>query len=239
MVASMELFPPAHLPGVGMGDLMTVVGVGGLIGLATTSGALLANGLAGILLFVGAALLVLQEKSVFLGGQPEIVIGVLVALVLLGAIRLVLARRSNAAAVPGAPQAGSSAAPREAQQRSIRLLDLLAVLIGSATVGFAWAEWNEVPFAFADNEAIAGTLIGLACGAIGGHAASLFVSGSVRAGGHPSIIVGAVLLVAFALNALGLYVPFIGYLSLLLAAAFAVRLGRRSHKKYKGLRILT
>ena len=114
-----------------------------------------------------------------------------------------------------------------------------AALVGTAALGFAWAEWNEPPFALADPESVAGLLGGIAAGMVGALAAHLFVGGSVRAGGSVAIVGAAVATAALALNAAAFYVPFVGYVVLAAAGFVVLRLRRRSREKYKGLRILT
>lgn len=208
----MELLAPQNLPGVGMGDLASLGGIGGLVGLAVTSGALLLARVPGTIVYCIAAVLVLLGNDERWGGQP-VVAGVLLAAVLACAVLAdVLDRRA---------------------------LSWVALLVGAGAVGYAWAEWNEGAFSGFDTEAIAGTAAGVAAGLVGAFAAHLFLRGSLRAGGSSAIVASTVAVVAFALNSASFYVPFAGYIVLVLAAIVAIRLRRREGGKYKGLRILS
>lgn len=229
MVPVMDIFPAANLPGVGMGSTYTLVGMGGLVGLAVTSGALIAEGLIGTLLYVAAALSVLSNKPGTLTDRPEVAGTALTAIVVLALMRGWLRRRAAAQA---------STATAVADGRGIQLLSIAAVAIGGASLGYAWAEWNNLPFSFHSTEALVGALVGLGAAAIGGHAANLFVSGSVRAGGSAGIVGIAVAFTALVVNGAAFYVPFVGWATLFAAIFIAVRLQRRAKAKYKGLRML-
>ncbi len=220
----MDIFPPANLPGVGMGNIVAIVGLGGLLGMAATSGMLLAEGALGTLLWSLSAAAMLMVKDPAFGDAPALAGGLLAAAAVLGAVAAYLGRvRSDDPA--GASDRG-------------RWMSLLGVLVAGASVGFGWAEWNEVPFTLADAESFIGLGIGVIAAAVGGHAARTFVRGSVRAGGN-SIIVGSVTCIAaLALNAVSFYVPFAGFVVLIALFVLGIRLSRRSGGKYKGLRIL-
>lgn len=239
----MDVFAPSNLPGVGMGDLQSVAAVCGLVGLAVTSGALLAEGAIGTLVFVASALAVLSEKP-DLGGSTSAVALLIGCLLLASLLRVLLARRArrDAAGLVGA--AADSSATRAVRASIARregwaqALAIVSVAAGGGAAGFAWAEWNEVPFALGDTELVAGIAIGVVAAAIGGDAAWRFLQGAVRAGGS-AVIVGLVVAVAaLALNSASVYVPFAGAVVLLLAVVLAIRLRRRSAQKYAGLRIL-
>jgi hypothetical protein len=228
----MEIFPPHGLPGVGMGSTLSIVGMGGLVALATTSGAMLAQGLIGTLTWIVAAVSVLVAKDVAWGDRPEFSIGVLVLLALLAIVRIAMNRRSPSAA-------GEDALTSATEPGRGWLLPLLCAAIGGGVLGFAWSEWNEAPFTLGDTESIVGLVVGLACALVGAWAAYLFLTGSIRAGGDATIVGAFVVLASLALNALGFYVPFIGYTAIVVAAVFVVRLRRSGKDKYKGLRILS
>jgi len=208
----MDLFAPPNLPGVGMGDLSSVGGFGGLVGVAATSGALIAARIPGLLVFLASAVLVLLANDEQWGGTP---IGSGIALALVAVLSLVHA-------VVG--------------QRGAQLG---AVLLGGASVGYAWAEWDEGAFSGVDTEAIAGIVVGVLAAAVAGWAAERFVGGSIRAGATALIVGSVVAIVAFALNTASFYVPFVGFVVPPLAAFVGMRLGRRDREKYKGLRILS
>src|SRR6186997_88735 len=96
-VPPMEIFPESYLPGVGMGSVASVVGLGGLIALAVTSGAMLAQGMIGALVFVAAAVAVLLQKHGLLTDpmsgdetQQALVIGVLSFVLVLALVRLAI-----------------------------------------------------------------------------------------------------------------------------------------------------
>lgn len=239
----MDLFAPSNLPGVGMGDLRAVVAILGAVGIAVTSGALLAEGAIGTIVFVVGALAVLQEKPDFGGSVPGAVV-ILAALLLLAAARLLLEQRARredvalAGAAKDAPETKAAQGQIERRRRFARGLTLVAVALGSGVVGFAWAEWNEVPFTLQDGEAWSGLVLGVVAGAIGGDAIWRFMSGAVRAGGSAPVMGAIVAAVVLALNTASVYVPFAGGVVLLLFAVLAIRLRRRSSQKYAGLRIL-
>lgn len=239
----MELFAPEHLPGVGMGDLGSIVAICGLLGLAATSGALVAEGALGTLVFALAALAVLGQKEDF-GGSVPAAAAVLVFLLLAAATRWLLAaraRRDAAALVGAAADAPETRAVRTTITRRERWAQRLAVAsvawAGAAT-GLAWAEWNEAPFRLADAEAGIGLAVGIVAAAIAGDAAWRFLQGALRAGGSPVVVGAVVVAVALALNVASVYVPFAGLVVLVLAGILAVRLRRRQQQKYGGLRIL-
>ena len=232
------ILAPKSLPGVGMGDTYSLEGIGGLIGLAVTSGALLAEGLIGTTLYVIAAISVLDNKGL-VRNQPGITFSALGVIVLLALLRAFLRRQAAARANPG-PALGAAAVAAAAvpDGRAIRLLSMLAMVAGGASLGYAWAEWNNLPFSFDSREALVGAIAGIVGAAIGGHAADLFIQGSVRAGGSAGIIGVAVAMVALVLNGAAFYVPFVGLFVLALAIVIAIRLQRRAKAKYKGLRML-
>lgn len=211
----MEVLAPDQLPGVGMGDIASLGGLGGLLGLAVTSGALMAAGLPGALVYVLAAILVLAGNDERWGDQP------LVSGVVLAAVLAVATIRTFAA-----------------ERMGTRMVWLGAVLAGAA-LGYAWAEWNEGAFTGVDGEAWIAMVVGVAGALLGAWSAHRFVSGSVRAGGSLAIVGLAVAIVALALNAASFYVPFVGYVVAALALIVAMRLRRRDREKYKGLRILS
>lgn len=240
----MDVFAPHNLPGVGMGDLASITGMLGLIGLAVTSGMLVAEGLIGTLVFVASASVLLTQKPEW-GGAAAYTITAFVLLVIVSLIRMFVVRRVHPEQVQAKGRAADDptlvverSSAERAEQRS-QLLAITGVAISGMVAGFGWSEWNEVPFSFIDREAIIGVIVGLIAAAIGGHAVNLFVRGSIRAGGS-AIVVGVVVIVAvYVLNIIAVYVPFAGVLPLLLAIAVAVRLGRRNKARYKGLRILS
>jgi hypothetical protein len=241
----MDIFSPAHLPGVGMGDLTSIAAICGLIGLAVTSGAMIAEGIIGTLVFVVSAIALLQQKDEFAGGAAPYAIGMLVLLVVLTGIAIVLEQRARATSV-GLAGAAADTPETKAARRTIarselwaQVLTIVAVAIGGAAVGFAWAEWNEAPFRLEDTEAFVGLAIGVVAGLVGGDAAWRFAHGAIRAGGSAVIIGVAVVVVAFVANVASEYVPFVGVLTLLVAGWLALRLRRRSSEKYAGLRILS
>lgn len=240
----MEVFAPENLPGVGMGDLQSIAAICGLLGLAVTAGVLVAEGMIGTILFIASALLVLSQKEDF-GGSLAAVILVLAVLSFFVSSRLALAQRARreAEAITGAaadaPETKAARAAIARREAWARRLAFLGVLVAGAAAGFAWAEWNEVPFELADAEAGAGIAIGVVAAAIGGDAAWRFLQGAIRAGGSAPIIGVVVSIVAYALNAASVYVPFVGAVVFVLAALLALRLRRRQQQKYKGLRILS
>lgn len=239
----MELFSPDYLPGVGMGDLGSIVAICGLLGLAATSGALVAEGAIGTLVFSLAALAVLSQKEDF-GGSVPAAGAILVFLLLAAAARWLLAARArrDAAALVGAasdaPETKATRATISRRQRWAQGLAIASVAWAGAAAGFAWAEWNEVPFRLEDAEAAAGLAVGIVAAAIAGDAAWRFLQGALRAGGSPVVVGMVVVLVALALNVASVYVPFVGAVVLVLAALLAVRMRRRQQQKYGGLRIL-
>lgn len=238
------LFSPDNLPGVGMGDLTSVAAVCGLIGLAVTSGALIAQGMIGTVLYVLSATALLQQKDEFAGGDAPFAIGALVILLIFSALALVFERRArvDAAKLVGAaadtPETKATRAGIARRERWARTLTFAGVAWAGAAVGFAWAEWNEAPFRLEDAEAFVGLAIGLAVALVGGEAAWRFARGAIRAGGNAIIIGVVVVFVAFVANVLSEYVPFVGALVLLVAIWLAVRLRRRTAEKHAGLRIL-
>lgn len=240
----MELFSPDYLPGVGMGDLESIAAVCGLLGIAVTSGVLIGEGALGTLLFALSAVALLQQKDDF-GGSVPASLAVLVFLLLAAAARFILAsraRRDAAAIVGAAADAPETKAVRSAvdrRERWVRYIAIFSVAWAGAAVGFAWAEWNEVPFRLEDTEAAVGLGIGVVAGAIGGDAAWRFLQGALRAGGSAMIVGIVVCLAAYALNVASVYVPFVGAVVFLLALVLGARLRRRAKQKYQGLRILS
>ncbi|MBC7461077.1 MAG: hypothetical protein H7287_06920 [Thermoleophilia bacterium] len=239
----MEIFAPHNLPGVGMGNLTSIAGVCGLVGLAVTSGMLIAEGIVGTLVFVASALAVLTAKE-DLGGNVEMALVGLAILVFAAILRTVLGARTRrairqlAGAAADAPETRAGRAAVSRRDGLAQALTIVSVLLGGALVGFAWAEWNEWPFRLGDAESIVGTVIGLTVAAIGGDAAGRFLAGAVRAGGSTVVVGIVVAVVAYALNAASFYVPFAGAVVLVIAITLAIRLRRRTQQKYAGLRIL-
>lgn len=213
----MDVFAPGSLSGVGLGNITSVAGFGGLLAMAVVSGALLAEGVVGTVLWLVVSIAGLATLTPAYGGAAPLMLGAVVAVFALGIVAWRLER---------------SEAP------SGRLFAFAAAVAAGACMGFAWSEWNELPFRLRDAEALVGTMVGLAAAVVGGHAAYLFTRGSVRAGGSAAIVGAAVGFVALVAGALGVLVPFAGYVVLALAAVLAIRLGRRVRAKYKGLRIL-
>ncbi|MCB0879002.1 MAG: hypothetical protein KDC46_08480 [Thermoleophilia bacterium] len=240
----MDLFSPHNLPGVGMGDLESIAAICGLLGMAVTSGMMIAEGLIGTLVFVISAAAVLQEKD-DMGGSVPAAGAILVFLLLVAAARWVLvnrARRESAGLAGAASDAPETKAARRAivrRERWAQWLAILSVAWAGAAVGFAWAEWNEVPFRLEDGEAWLGLVLGVVGASIGGDAAWRFLQGAIRAGGSSAIVGAVVVLAAFVLNALSVYVPFVGGVVFVLALVLALRLRRRSQQTYQGLRILS
>lgn len=240
----MELFAPENLPGVGMGNLASIAAICGLLGLAATSGVLVAQGMIGTVLFIASAVVVLREKPDF-GGSVALAGLVLAFLAAVAGARVMLARRARreAAALAGAasdaPRTKAARASIAWRERWARRLAMMGVVFAGASAGFAWAEWNEAPFQLGDPESIAGLLVGVVAASIGGDAAWRFLQGAIRAGGSAPIVGAVVSIVAYALNVTSVYVPFAGAVVFLLAAALAVRLRRRQQQKYEGLRILS
>lgn len=240
----MDLFAPHNLPGVGMGELVSITALCGLVGVAVTSGMLIAEGIIGSVLFVGASLAVLSSQS-DLGGS--VVFALLASALLLAAAvaRYMLGartRRTLAKLVGAAADAPETRAARAGVSRAdslARALAITSVLLGGALVGLAWAEWNELPFSVGDAESLVGMAIGFVAAGIGGDAASRFLAGAVRAGGSTTVVGVVVVVVAFALNASSFYVPFTGGVVLVAALVLALRLRRRTQQKYAGLRILS
>ncbi len=240
----MELFSPDYLPGVGMGDLESVAAICGLLGLAVTCGVLIAEGALGTLVFALSAVALLQQKQDF-GGSVPAALAVLVFLLLAAAARFVIAARARRAsaeivgAAADAPETKAVRASIQRRERWVQWLAIVSVLWAGAAVGFAWAEWNEVPFRLEDAEAGVGLVLGLIAAAVGGDAAWRFLQGAVRAGGS-SLIIGVVITVAaYVLNGLSVYVPFVGAVVFVLALVLSIRLRRRAQQKYQGLRILS
>lgn len=240
----MDLFAPVNLPGVGMGDLQSVAAILGLVGLAVTSGMLVAEGMIGTVAFLACAAVLLQQKAGF-GGAEAATAAVFVFLLAAATLRLLQQRRASAderllvGAAADDPQTRARHAGVERHRRRERLLAAAAVATAGAAAGFAWAEWNEVPFRLQDAEAAAGLAIGLVAAAVGGDAAWRFLQGAVRAGGHPALVGTVVVIVALLLNVVSVYVPFTGAAVLLVALVLAIRLRRRAKAKYAGLRILS
>ncbi|MCW2950290.1 MAG: hypothetical protein JWN41_1303 [Thermoleophilia bacterium] len=240
----MEIFAPHNLPGVGMGDLASVTGVCGLLGLSVTSGMLVAEGIVGTAIFTASALAVLAAKP-DLGGSVPFAVLPLVLLLVVAVMRHVLGARSRrlrallVGAAADAPETRSARSAVSSRDALAQALAIASVLLAGALVGYAWAEWNEVPFQLGDTESIAGVAIGAIVAALGGDAAWRFLSGAVRAGGS-SLVVGVVVaLVADLANALSFYVPFVGGVVVLATGLLTVRLRRRTRQKYAGLRILS
>jgi hypothetical protein len=227
-----------------MGDLESVAAICGLLGLAVTCGALIAEGLIGTLVFALSAVALLQQKEDF-GGSTPAALAVLVFLLLAAAARWLLVsrvRREEAAlvgAAPDAPETKASRAAIERRERWVQWIALVSVAWAGAAVGFAWAEWNEVPFEVGDTESIVGLALGIIGAAVGGDAAWRFLQGAVRAGGSAIIVGLAVCVSAYLLNATSVYVPFVGAVVFVLALVLSIRLRRRAQQKYQGLRILS
>jgi hypothetical protein len=240
----MEIFSPENLPGVGMGDLESIAAICGLLGLATASGVLVAEGIIGTIVFAVSAIVLLDQKHDF-GRSPEAIALVLALLAAAVVVRVLLARGAGreeaelVGAAKDAPETKARAAKVARRARWVQTLAILAVVWAGALVGFAWAEWDEVPFELQDIEAAVGLGLGLLAGAVGGDAAWRFLQGAVRAGGSAVIVGAVVTIIAFTLSALSVYVPFVGAVVFVLAAVLATRLRRRQQQKYAGLRILS
>lgn len=240
----MELFAPDHLPAVGIGDLQSLAAICGLLGLAVTSGILVAEGAIGTLLFVAGAFVVLQQKADLGGSAPAAAAALsLVALAVAARLLLLLRARREAERLAGAardaPETRAASAAVARREAWAHRLAFLAVLWAGASVGVAWSEWNEVPFRLDDAEAFAGLGLGLVGAAVGGDAAWRFLHGAVRAGGSAAIVGTAVAIAAYVLKATSIFVPFAGAVVFVLAAVLALRLRRRQQQKYAGLRILS
>jgi len=240
----MDLFAPHNLPGVGMGDLSSIAAICGLLGLAVTSGVLIAEGAIGTVVFVLSAVAVLQEKPDF-GGSTPAALAVLIFLLVAVAARVLLtsrAAREEASLVGAAKDSPETKATRvriATRERWAQWIAVVSVAWAGAIGGFAWAEWNEVPFRLEDSEAAFGLGLGLIAAAIGGDAAWRFLRGAIRAGGSAPIVGTIVTAVALLLNSASVYVPFVGAAVFIIALVLAVRLRRRQQKKYAGLRILS
>lgn len=240
----MEIFAPDNLPGVGMGDLDSIAAICGLLGMAVTSGMLVAQGAIGTVLFALSAIALLQEKPDF-GGATPASLAVIAFVLLATAARELLgmrARRDAAALVGTAADAPETKAARSAvarRERWARRLAIAAVSASGLAVGFAWAEWNEVPFRLDDGEAVLGLVLGLIAASVGGDATWRFLQGAVRAGGSPTIVGLVVCVVAYALNVASVYIPFVGVAVFVLSVVLVARLRSREQRKFAGLRILS
>lgn len=240
----MEIFAPENLPGVGMGDLDSIAAVCGLLGLAVTVGMLIAEGALGTLVFALSAVAVLQQKEDFGGSQPAS-LTIVVILLLAAAVRWLLdvrARREAAAIVGAAADAPETKAARARiarRERWSHRLAIISVSLAGAAVGFAWAEWNEVPMRLEDAEGGFGLVLGVVAAAIGGDAAWRFLQGATRAGGSRTVVGVALVVAAYLLNVAAFYVPFTGAVILVLALVLSIRLRRRQQQTYQGLRILS
>jgi hypothetical protein len=239
----MHVFPPDSLPGVGVGSALSVVGLGGLVGLAAASGAMLAEGFAGVVIWVALALGAFEAdpQGHPFGGRTVTVLCVLAVLVLIAGTRTVLARGRASTPKAAAAVNGNGATPRRPGTKAVaavRSLDLVAVLIGAGAAGLVWADWNNLPLSLGSAESWTGLAVGLVAGAVGGHAAYLFTEGSVRGGGARGIVVGTVIVAGLVLDALSLYVPFAGFAAVVACGVLATRLGRQAREKHQGLRIL-
>jgi hypothetical protein len=239
----MELFSPDNLPGVGMGDLESIAAVCGLLGIAATSGVLIAEGILGTILYIVSALALLGQKDDF-GRSPGAAAAVLAVIVVLLIGRIVLTRGAdrdealNRGAAKDAPETKAREASIRRRRGWVQQLTIISVAWAGAVVGFAWAEWNEVPFRLEDAEAWVGLVLGLVAAAVGGDAAWRFLRGAVSAGGSAAIVGTVICAVAYVLNVLSVYVPFVGAVVFALSLVLAVRLHRRADQKYQGLRIL-
>lgn len=239
----MDLFSPSNLPGVGMGDLESIAAICGLLGLAVTSGMLIAEGLLGTLVFAISAVALLQEKDDY-GGSVPAALAVLVFLLLAAAVRWLLASRARSAraqltgAAQDAPETKAIRAAVARRDSWGQWLAIISVAWAGAAVGFAWSEWNEVPFRLDDREAGLGLVLGIVAALVGGDAAWRFLQGAVRAGGSTTIVGTFVVVAAFLLNVASVYVPFVGAVVFVLALVLALRLRRRQQQTAGGLRIL-
>lgn len=239
----MDVFSPDNLPGVGMGDLESITAICGLLGIAATSGVMIAEGILGTILYIVSALALLSQKDDF-GRSPGAAGAVLAVIVVLLAARVLLSRAAdrdeaaNKGAAKDAPETKAREAAIARRRTWVQRLTIISVTWSGAVVGFAWAEWNEVPFELEDAEAWIGLVLGLVAAAIGGDAAWRFLRGAVSAGGSAAIVGTIVCAVAYVLNVLSVYVPFVGAVVFALSLVLAARLRRRADQKYKGLRIL-
>lgn len=240
----MDLFAPEYLPGVGMGDLTSVVGICGALGMAATAGMLLAEGAIGTTLFVASAIALLSRKPDFGESVPAVafILALLSIATIIRTVLIVRARRAgaNLAGTATGDEAAvalrTSVARRESRARS---LSIISVVYGGAAVGFAWAEWNEVPLRLEDAESVVGLAVGVVAASVGGDAAYRFIAGAIRAGGSPALVGIALSLVALGLNAASVYIPFAGAIVVALALLAVLRLRRREHGRHRGLRILS
>ncbi len=239
----MDVFSPSNLPGVGMGDLDSLTALLGLLGMALTSGILITQGMLGTLVYVISAIAVLREKDDF-GGSVPASLAVLVFLLLATMVRWLLdarATRERATLTGAAADALETKAARSRiakREGWAHALAIVSVVFAGAAAGFAWSEWNEVPFRLDDGEAVAGLLIGILAASIGGDFAWRFLHGAVRAGGSAAIVGTALVLLAWLLNAASVYVPFVGGVVFVVISLLALRLRRRQQHTAGGLRIL-
>lgn len=240
----MEIFAPDYLPGVGMGDLASITAISGLLGLAVTSGIMVAQGWIGSAVFVLSSCVLLMQKDHH-GGAVTIAAALLGTILGMAIIRWWLDRRAKSfksQLVGVAADAPDSKVKKKRFARCERWshgLAIVGVVVAGAAVGFAWAEWNEVPFRLDDLEGAFGIMLGIVGASIGGDASWRFIRGATNAGGS-AVMVGFLIVVgAWILNALSVYVPFVGGVVLILSLILAVRLRRRARQTYKGLRILS
>src|SRR5262245_16545395 len=91
---ALELCAPGPLPGAGLGNIVSIAELGGLIGLAVTSGAILAEGLSGSIVYGAAAVAVLTAKDDW-GGEPAFAFGTVGLLLLLAIVRVLRNHRGD------------------------------------------------------------------------------------------------------------------------------------------------
>lgn len=214
----MELFPESALAGVGLGSIGSAAGVSGLIALSLAAGILVATGLVGRLLvaaILGASVGVMHDPA---WANEPLWAGLAVAV--LPALAIVI---------------------WGAREKLNRRGPIVAAALAGALTGAVWAAWDETTVR-ADEPLLGGAAIGLACGVLGVIPAMRFLSGVVDSGAskpEDRIVVGITLsAVALVFAAVGFFVPFAGYVLLILVSWFAWKQRKRDKAKYKGLRIL-
>jgi hypothetical protein len=214
----MELFPEAALAGVGLGSIGSASGAGGLIALALASGVLVATGLAGRLLvglILGVSVAVMHDPA--WAGEP---LWTAVAIATLPALAIVIWGAKGKLDKRGPVIAGG---------------------LAGALTGAVWAAWDQAAVGV-DEPLIGGAALGLFCGVLGVVPAMRFMAGALESGAdkpEDRVVVGITLCaVALVFAAIGFFVPFAGYVLVIIVGWFAWRQRKRDKVKYKGLRIL-
>jgi hypothetical protein len=211
----MDIFSPASLPGVGLGDVASLVAVGGMVGVAVAVGVLLTAGFPGAAAFLVAA-------GALVAAHPDGSVG---------ALGTTLPAVAVAAAVAG------TLVIRSGRNRVGHAASGIGLLAGLVAAGLWWSDWEHAPFHVRSDEVAA--MVGAAVvGLVGAFAAGRFIRGSVQAGGDGTIVQVASVVAAVVAAALALYVPFAGYVVLVAAGLFLLRQRRRAAAKHAGLRIL-